>query len=79
MIKGATLPGDMLPGVKDMLPYFDAGTTAPALEFLSPIKGPNLPQICVEAGIGIKTPKECAANYDKDVEKQAKQLGIAGW
>lgn len=78
-IVGATMPDDVFPAVKDMLPYFENGNNAPALEFLSPIKGPNLPQICVEAGAGIKTPAECAANYDKDVEKQAKQLGIAGW
>ena len=62
-----------------MLPYFDSGRTAPALEFLSPIKGPNLPQICVEVGSGITSPADGAKEYDKDVEKQAKQLGLAGW
>lgn len=78
-IKGATLPDDVLPAVKDMLPYFEQGNNSPALEFLSPVKGPNLPQICVMAGSGAKTPLECAQEYDKDVEKQAKQLGLAGW
>jgi len=78
-IKGITLPSDVLPAVKDMLPYFDSGRTAPALEFLSPIKGPNLPQICVEVGSGIAAPLDAAKDYDKDVEKQAKQLGLAGW
>jgi len=78
-IKGATLPDDVLPAVKDMLPYFENGNNSPALEFLSPVKGPNLPQICVMAGSGAKTPLECAQEYDKDVEKQAKQLGLAGW
>lgn len=78
-IKGVTLPDSVLPAVKDMQPYADDGKTAPALEFLSPIKGPNLPQICVEAGSEIKSPQECAASYDNDVEKQAKQLGLAGW
>ena len=78
-IKGITLPNDVLPAVKDMLPYFDSGRTAPALEFLSPIKGPNLPQICVEVGSGIAAPLDAAKDYDKDVEKQAKQLGLAGW
>ena len=78
-IKGAKLPDDVLPAVKDMLPYIDSGKNSPALEFVSPIKGPNLPQICVQCGSGIKTPLENAQEYDKDVEKQAKQLGLAGW
>ena len=78
-IKGAKLPDDVLPAVKDMIPYFDNGNNSPALEFLSAIKGPNLPQICVEAGSGIKPALDCAKEYDKDSEKQAKQLGIAGW
>lgn len=79
VIKGAQLPDDAYAGVKDMLPYFDNGNNAPALEFLSPLKGPNLPQIAVEVGSGMKSPEEDAAAYDKDVEKQAQQLGIAGW
>jgi len=62
-----------------MMQYFESGKTAPALEFMSPLKGPNLPQITVECGSAIKTPEECAAEYDKDVEKQAKQLGLSGW
>jgi raffinose/stachyose/melibiose transport system substrate-binding protein len=78
-IRGAKLPADVPPAVTDMLPYFDSGRTAPALEFLSPIKGPSLPQITVECGSGIKVPLECAKEYDKDVEKQAKQLGLPGW
>ncbi|ASS68617.1 MULTISPECIES: extracellular solute-binding protein [unclassified Paenibacillus] len=79
VVKGATLPDDAYQGVKDMLPYFDNNATAPALEFLSPLKGPNLPQIAVEAGAGMKSPEDSAKAYDKDVEKQAKQLGIGGW
>ncbi|SFB06419.1 raffinose/stachyose/melibiose transport system substrate-binding protein [Cohnella sp. OV330] len=79
VIKGAALPDDAYGGVKDMLPYFDSNNNAPALEFLSPLKGPNLPQITVEAGSGMKSPEDSAKAYDKDVEKQAKQLGLAGW
>ncbi|HTP58525.1 MAG TPA: ABC transporter substrate-binding protein [Spirochaetia bacterium] len=78
-IKGVKLPNSVIPAVREMLPYFDSGRTAPALEFLSPIKGPNLPQICVEVGSGITSPQDAAAEYDRDVEKQAKQLGLAGW
>ncbi|ACT03709.1 extracellular solute-binding protein [Paenibacillus sp. JDR-2] len=79
VIKGATLPDDAYAGVKEMMPYFDNGNNAPALEFLSPLKGPSLPQLTVEVGAGMKSPEDNAKAYDKDVEKQAKQLGIAGW
>ena len=59
--------------------HIDAGKTTPALEFLSPIKGPNLEQICVAVGSGQMKAEEAAANYDEDVKKQAQQLGLPGW
>jgi len=79
LINGATLPDDVLPFVNDLNGYIDSGNAYPALEFLSPIKGPNLEQICVAVGTGQMTPEEAAANYDEDVKKQAQQLGIPGW
>jgi raffinose/stachyose/melibiose transport system substrate-binding protein len=79
LIKDCGLPADVPPSVADMLPYFQAGLTSPALEFVSPIKGPNLEQLTVEAGSGIRPAAEAAALYDQDVEKQAKQLGLPGW
>jgi raffinose/stachyose/melibiose transport system substrate-binding protein len=80
MINGCDLPADVPPSVKDMLPYFETdGGTAPALEFLSPVKGPALEQITVEVGSGIRSAADAAALYDQDVEKQAKQLGLPGW
>lgn len=80
LIKGCELPADVPPAVADMMPYFKAeGMTAPALEFLSPIKGPALEQITVEVGSGIRPAAEAAALYDQDVEKQGKQLGLPGW
>jgi len=78
-IKNVKMPDNLFPATKDAIAYINANKTAPALEFLSPVKGPNLPQICVEAGMGLKTPAECAAEYDRDVEKQAKQLMLPGW
>jgi raffinose/stachyose/melibiose transport system substrate-binding protein len=78
-IKNVKMPDTLFPASKDAIAYINANRTAPALEFLSPVKGPNLPQICVEAGMGLKTPAECAAEYDRDVEKQAKQLRLPGW
>jgi raffinose/stachyose/melibiose transport system substrate-binding protein len=79
LIKDCALPADVPASVADMLPYFQNNATAPALEFLSPIKGPALEQITVEVGSGIRPAAEAAALYDQDVEKQAKQLGLPNW
>ena len=79
LIKGCELPADVPHAVADMLPYFQNDATAPALEFLSPIKGPALEQLTVEVGSGIRPAAEAAALYDQDVEKQAKQLGLPNW
>lgn len=80
LIKGCTLPDDVFPAVKDMLPYFqEEGRTAPALEFLSPVKGPMLEQLTVEVGSGIRTAQSAAELYDKDIAKQAKQLNLPNW
>ena len=79
LIKGAKLPSDVLPFVKDLNGYIDSGNAYPALEFLSPVKGPNLEQICVAVGTGQMKPADAAAAYDKDVEKAAKQLNLPGW
>jgi raffinose/stachyose/melibiose transport system substrate-binding protein len=79
MIKEATLPDDVLPAVQDIQAYIDAGASAPALEFLSPVKGPALEQITVAVGSGLNTAEEGAVLYDQDVEKAAQQLGLPGW
>jgi raffinose/stachyose/melibiose transport system substrate-binding protein len=79
MIEGATLPDDVPAAIKDVQPYIDGGNFSPALEFLSPIKGPSLEQLTVAVGSGINTAEEGAALYDQDVEKQAQQLGLPGW
>ncbi len=79
MIKGATLPDTVVPAVKDIAAYINSGNSYPALEFVSPIKGPTLEQLCVAVGSGQMTPDAAAAAYDKDVEKQAQQLGLPGW
>lgn len=73
------LPSDVPPLINDMDKYFKSGKTGPALEFLSPIKGPNLENITVQVGSGISTAQQGAALYDQDVKKQAQQLGIKGW
>jgi raffinose/stachyose/melibiose transport system substrate-binding protein len=79
LIKGTKLPDNVLPAVKDIAAYIDSGKSYPALEFISPVKGPSLEQITVATGSGQMDAATAAANYDKDVEKQAKQLGLPGW
>lgn len=80
MIKGCDLPKDIPQAVAELTSYFkDDATNAPALEFLSPLKGPALEQITVEVGSGIRPPAEGAGLYDQDIRKQAQQLGLPGW
>lgn len=79
LIVGAKLPDNVPPAVQEVAAYIDSGNSYPALEFVSPIKGPNLEQLLVAVGTGQMTAKEAAANYDLDVQRQAQQLGIPGW
>lgn len=80
VVKDCVLPADVPVYVSDMLPYFETeGGTEPALEFLSPIKGPSLEQITVAVGSGITSAADGASQYDEDVKKQAQQLGLEGW
>ena len=79
MTKGCTLPDDVPQAIKDLQPYVDAGSVTPALEFVSPVKGPALEQITVEVGSGLRSAKDGARLYDQDVKKQAQQLGLEGW
>jgi raffinose/stachyose/melibiose transport system substrate-binding protein len=79
LVAGCDLPEGAPRMVADMLPYFEDGRTSPALEFLSPIKGPALEQLLVEVGSKIRSAEDAAALYDQDVEKQAQQLGLEGW
>jgi raffinose/stachyose/melibiose transport system substrate-binding protein len=79
LVKGCGLPSTVPPAVQDIKRYFDKGDITPALEYLSPVKGPALEQICVEVGSGISTPQKGARLYDADVKKQAQQLGLPGW
>ncbi len=79
LVEGCELPSDVPPVITDINEYVEAEQVTPALEFLSPIKGPALEQITVEVGSGLRSADSGAALYDKDVEKQAKQLGLPGW
>ena len=79
LVKGSTLPDNAPPVAKDMQAYIDAKTSTPALEFVSPVKGPSLEQIMVAVMTGQTSAQDGAAQYDADVTKQAKQLGLPGW
>lgn len=80
MVKGCDLPASVPAAVADLVNYFKPGAkNTPALEYLSPVKGPSLEQITVEVGSGLRKPAEAAALYDEDVRKQAMQLGLPGW
>ena len=65
--------------VADELKYQNDKKTGLALEFISPIKGPNLEKILIQVGSGISTAQQGAALYDQDVTAQAQQLGLPGW
>lgn len=73
------LPEDVPAMLTEMQGYVDEGRSGTALEYLSPIKGPNLENILVEVGSGIRSAEDGAALYDEDVKKQAQQLGLEGW
>ncbi len=78
-VKGCDLPDGLPTAVTDLKKFFDDGNVSPALEFVSPIKGPNLEKITVEVGSGITSAADGAKRYDEDVKKQAQQLGLEGW
>jgi raffinose/stachyose/melibiose transport system substrate-binding protein len=79
LVKGFTLPASAPPVAADLQNYISAKAFSPALEFLSPVKGPSLEQITVAVGTGQTSPEKGAAQYDADVTKEAKQLGLPGW
>jgi raffinose/stachyose/melibiose transport system substrate-binding protein len=79
VVNGLKLPSNAIPAILDMQKYFDSGKYQPALEFESPVKGPNLEQLCIEVVTGRMTPKEAAIAYDQDVKKQAVLLNLPGW
>jgi raffinose/stachyose/melibiose transport system substrate-binding protein len=78
-ISSCTVPSDAPALVADELKYQQDKKTGLALEFISPIKGPNLEKILIQVGSGITKAEAGAALYDNDVKAQAQQLGLKGW
>ena len=73
------LPSNAPAFIGDVQKYIDDNKASPALEFKSPIKGPNLETILIGVASGTSTAQVGAQQYDQDVKAQAQQLGIKGW
>ncbi len=78
-ISTCTVPSNAPALVADEAQYQTDGKTGLALEFISPIKGPNLEKILIQVGSGISSAQQGASLYDNDVKAQAQQLGLPGW
>ena len=78
-ISTCTVPSNAPALVADEAKYQSDGKTGLALEFVSPIKGPNLEKILIQVGSGISSAQQGASLYDNDVKAQAQQLGLPGW
>lgn len=74
-----SVPEDTHGFVKDIQAYSDQDLTAPAQEFVTPVKGPSMPEITVEVGSGIRSATDGAALYDADIAKAAQQMALPGW
>lgn len=79
-IADCPLPEDAPQVSLDVETYLnDPDASGLAIEYLSPLKGPALEQICVEVGSGTRSATSGAELYGDDVKKQAQQLGLEGW
>lgn len=79
IVKGIELTDEAYPALSEAQGYLEDGKVAIGLEFLLPVKGANCPDICVNCALGKTSAEETAIEYDKDCEKQAKQMGLENW
>lgn len=78
-VKGFVLPDSVPEAIRvDMQKYFDEGKTAPALEFMTSVKGSTCEQITTSAALGQIDGATAAQMYDDDCKKSAVQQGL-GW
>lgn len=63
----------------DMEHHFGEEGATPALEFLTPLKGPTLEVLTKELLLGEITAQEAAQKYDRDLLKRALELELPGW
>ena len=79
LVKACTLPSNVSQVAKDTEAYFKAGKESPALEFLSPVKGPNLEQICIQVGTGQVSPASRAQLTTRTSRRRPSSSGLPGW
>lgn len=79
MLKEVDLGDNVRPAIQDVMNYVENGKSAPAMEFLCPVKGTNMPQICVQIGSGEISTEEGVNALHEDNKKSAQQLGLKGW
>ena len=79
MVKNAKYPSNVATSIKEAIDYYSKGNWYPAQEFVTPVKGSNTPNICVEAASGAIKPEDAVQQIDKDNAKVAIQLGLDGW
>ena len=76
-VKGYSLPESVCSAIRvDMQKYFDEGKTAPALEFLTSVKGATCEQITTSCALGQIDGATAAQMYDDDCMKSAVQQGL---
>jgi len=63
----------------EMARHFDDKGATPALEFLTPLKGPSLEVLTRQLLLGEITAQEAADRYDRDLLKRALELKLPGW
>ena len=77
LVDGCPAPRADMPALQDMQRYFKSpDLNSPAMEFLSPLKGPSLEQITMAVGLGMLSAKEAARRYDQDIAFVAGKLGM---
>ena len=77
--RAPTLPDTRAAGGPDIQATSTPATRPPGARVPVAGQGPNLEQITVAVGSGLTSAADGAAQYDQDVEKQAKQLTLPGW
>jgi raffinose/stachyose/melibiose transport system substrate-binding protein len=76
VLDGVPLP-EAATAMADVIEQFmREGNASLALEYLTPLKGPNSAAICLDVLNGDLKPLAAAIAYDKDVERQAIQLRL---
>lgn len=79
LIKGISLPDDILPSVKDVAGYIDSGNSYPALEFECPLVANGFDKITQEVAAGFISPIDGVKKTDTEYEKYAKSNNLPGW